>query len=114
MASLIIVFIHIGSDAMLDKIPPFKLEPIPLNESAKNLPKFKWASNEIGTRHQLGGEPFFIQDKEKPYCKSCEKEMTFYAQLDSINDEYNIGDCGMIYIFICFDCYEIYSFIQSY
>lgn len=55
MASLIIVFIHIGSDAMLDKIPPFKLEPIPLNESAKNLPKFKWASNEIGTRHQLGG-----------------------------------------------------------
>ena len=38
-------------------IPPFRLKPEPLNEAPKNLPKFKWAGDNIGTRHQLGGEP---------------------------------------------------------
>ncbi len=42
-------------------IPPFRLKPEPLNEAAKNLPKFKWAGDNIGTRHQLGGEPTYIQ-----------------------------------------------------
>ena len=28
--------------------------------------------------------------------------MTYYAQLDSINDEFCIADCGMIYVFVCF------------
>ena len=41
----------------MKNIPPFKLVPEPLNEEAKNLPKFKWADDEIGTRHQLGGKP---------------------------------------------------------
>ena len=40
-------------------IPPFRLKPEPLNEAAKNLPKFKWAGDNIGTRHQLGGEPTY-------------------------------------------------------
>ncbi len=73
-------------------IPPFKLEPKPLNEEAKNLPKFKCAGEEIGTRHQLGGNPDFIQKTEWPVCPSCGNKMTFYAQLDSINDEYIIAD----------------------
>ena len=30
-------------------IPPFRLKPEPLNEAAKNLPKFKWAGDNIGT-----------------------------------------------------------------
>lgn len=46
-------------------IPPFRLKPEPLNEAAKNLPKFKWAGDNIGTRHQLGGEPTYIQFKPK-------------------------------------------------
>ena len=51
-------------------IPPFRLKPEPLNEAAKNLPKFKWAGDNIGTRHQLGGEPTYIQAKIHPVCCS--------------------------------------------
>ena len=60
-------------------IPPFRLKPEPLNEAAKNLPKFKWAGDNIGTRHQLGGEPTYIQAKIHPVCPDCKEKMTFYA-----------------------------------
>jgi hypothetical protein len=39
--------------------------------------------------------------------------MTFYGQLDSINDDIALGDCGMIYVFVCFDCFETKSLLQS-
>lgn len=94
-------------------IPPFKLVAQPLNEEAKRLQKFKWAPDDIGSRHRLGGEPYFLQDREHPQCKLCHKDMTFYAQLDSINDDYIVADCGMIYVFLCFDCFEVVSFVQS-
>jgi uncharacterized protein YwqG len=96
------------------KIPPFKLITQAFNEEASKLPKFKLAPDEIGTRHQLGGEPFFLQEEAFPSCPSCNKKMTFYAQLDSINDEFQIADCGMVYVFICFYCNETKSVIQSY
>jgi hypothetical protein len=95
------------------KIPSFRLEPIPLAEEAKNLAGFKWADDEVGTRHKLGGEPDFIQGEDIPICEDCGKKMSFYAQLDSINDEYCIADCGMIYTFLCFDCNSVKSLIQS-
>ena len=95
------------------KIPPFKLVPEPLDDEAKNLPKFRWARQEIGTRHQLGGEPTFIQDETWPICKTCHGKMTFYGQLDSINDDICIADCGMIYVFVCFGCVETVSLLQS-
>jgi uncharacterized protein YwqG len=97
----------------MNDIPPFKLVPEPLTEDAKSLPPFKWAGDDIGRRHRLGGKPDFIQQAEVPRC-SCGKEMTFYAQLDSINDDLIIGDCGMVYVFICFDCLETKSILQSY
>ena len=40
-------------------------------------------------------------------------KMTFYGQLDSINDDICIADCGMIYVFICFDCFKAISIVQS-
>jgi uncharacterized protein YwqG len=80
----------------MNKIPPFKLEPIPLNEEARNLLKFKYAYSQIGTRHKLGGDPDFLQQKDIPICSDCGKPMTFYAQLDSLNDEFCIADCGVI------------------
>ncbi len=95
-------------------IPPFKLVPSPLNRDAESLPKFKWAANNIGTRHQLGGDPEYIQSIEWPTCPSCNEKMNFYAQLDSINDDFQIADCGMIYVFFCFDCNESISLVQSY
>ena len=39
--------------------------------------------------------------------------MTFYGQLDSINDDIVIGDCGMVYIFVCLECNEVQSLLQS-
>ena len=96
------------------KIPPFKLRPEPLNDEARNLPGFKWAPDKVGTRHQLGGEPSFIQEADHPACPSCNSLMTFYAQIDSINDDFLIADCGMIYTFLCFNCNELKSFIQSF
>jgi len=95
-------------------IPPFTLLPKPLNDEARKLPKFKWAGKEIGNRHKLGGFPDFIQQTSIPSCPDCGEEMVFYAQLDSINDQYCIADCGMIYVFVCLDCNNVHAMIQSY
>jgi hypothetical protein len=97
----------------MKKIPAFKLVPEPQNDDARNLPKFKWARKEIGTRHQLGGEPAFLQDEAWPNCPSCREKMTFYGQLDSINDDICIADVGMIYVFLCFGCFQSFSTVQS-
>ncbi len=98
----------------MKEIPRFKLIAQPVCEEAFKLPKFKWAKDSIGQRHQLGGSPFFLQEDAFPDCPECGKGMTFYAQLDSINDEFCIADCGMIYVFVCFDCITVKSIIQSY
>jgi uncharacterized protein YwqG len=98
----------------MKKIPPFKLELKPLSLEAEEMPKFRWASDEIGTRHKIGGEPQFIQGEDWPVCHECKEKMSFFAQLDSLNDEFCVADCGMIYIFVCFDCNETSSIIQSY
>jgi hypothetical protein len=93
-------------------IPPFKLVAQPLNDEAASLPPFKWAGGEVGKRHRLGGEPQFLRKPEIPEC-SCRKPMTFYGQLDSINDEFVLADCGIIYVFVCFDCFETKSVLQT-
>lgn len=84
-----------------------------MSAEAEALPPFKWAPTEIGTRHQLGGEPRWIQGDETPVCGQCYEPMTFYAQLDSINDEFNLADCGLIYVFVCFNDYEAKAVLQS-
>jgi hypothetical protein len=85
-----------------------------LNDEAAALPGFKWAEPEIGTRHRLGGRPDAIQPLEYPNCPECGEEMNFYGQLDSINDEFILGDVGMVYVFVCFYCQEAQAIIQSY
>lgn len=93
-------------------IPPFTLVAHPLNDDAAHLPPFKWAGGEIGKRHRIGGNPEFLQKPEFPFC-SCAKQMPFYGQLDSLNDEFVLADCGIIYVFVCFDCFETKSILQS-
>jgi len=39
--------------------------------------------------------------------------MSFYGQLDSMNDEFVLADCGIIYVFVCFDCLQTKSILQS-
>jgi hypothetical protein len=94
-------------------IPPFELIPQPANDDARVLVGFKWAAKVVGHRHQLGGQPVFIQEATWPACRNGHGRMTFYGQLDSINDDICIADCGMIYVFVCFDCFETTSFVQS-
>jgi hypothetical protein len=94
-------------------LPPFKLVPEPLDEEAAALPPFKWADPEVGTRHQLGGSPTFLQGAERPTCSDCAALMSFYGQLDSLNDEFILADCGLVYVFVCFDCFSAKAFIQS-
>ena len=88
-------------------LPEVKLVRLPRPKKA-----FKWAGNDdsgkpVGHRSKLGGKPDWLQKGyEAPVCPSCHSTMTFYGQLDSINDEATIADCGMIYVFLCFSCYE--------
>lgn len=93
------------------EIPEIKLVPTPETEEAKKAIGYKY-NDEAGTRHKLGGKPDFIQDAEWPVC--CGGNMTFYGQLDSIGDNYDLADCGMVYVFVCFNCFSTKSILQAY
>ncbi|MCP3877272.1 MAG: hypothetical protein GY701_02590 [Sulfitobacter sp.] len=93
-------------------IPAFRLVPEPLTPDAAELPSFKWADAAAGTRHQIGGEPSLIAEDEFPSC-GCGTTMTFYGQLDSINDEFCIADAGLVAVFVCFDCFEARAVVSS-
>jgi hypothetical protein len=95
------------------ELPPFRLVPEPLSTEAAALPPFRWADPEIGSRHRLGGSPTFLQEADVPVCSSCQEAMTFYGQLDSINDEFILADCGLLYVFVCFGCFTATAFVQS-
>jgi hypothetical protein len=96
----------------MKRIPPFKLIAEPLNDDASNLAPFKWAGGDVGKRHRLGGQSEHISESDYPSCR-CGAKMSFYGQLDSINDEYDLADCGVISVFVCFDCYETKSVLWS-
>lgn len=68
---------------------------------------------DYGKRNKLGGSPDWLQGDDTPVCPSCGKRMTFYGQLDSINDRIMIDDAGMIYVFYCFDCGVTNALAQS-
>jgi len=98
----------------MKQVPPFKLVPEPLTAAARNLPKFKWAPDEVGTRHRLGGEPEpMIDVGHWPTCPACDERMSFYGQLDSLNDEFCIADVGRICVFLCFACNEVKATIET-
>lgn len=39
--------------------------------------------------------------------------MSFYGQLDSINDDIALADAGLVFVFVCFDDFEAAALIQS-
>jgi hypothetical protein len=89
---------------------PLKLAP--KTDEARLAIGFKWASELVGKRSKLGGEPDWLHAAEIPFC-SCGKSMSFYGQLDSVGDDICLADCGMIYVFVCFGCFETKSVLQS-
>lgn len=96
------------------QIPMIRLLPEAVDEAGRQALGFKYAGDEVGKRHQLGGTPTWIQGEDVPTCPHCGQAMTFYGQLDSIGDRHVIGDCGMIYVFFCFDCSHAESIVQSF
>jgi hypothetical protein len=83
----------------------------------------------LGTRTKFGGKPDWIQVDETPECPQCGESMYFVAQIDSIEHEnrhnplmrnppkhidFMFADVGMIYVFYCFDCFELQSLQQYY
>jgi len=96
------------------KIPPFKLVAEPMNDEARQLQPFRWAADDVGKRHRLGGEPErAVRPEDWPQCPDCKESMTFYGQLDSLNDEICIADAGMIYVYVCLTCNEVRAEIDS-
>lgn len=94
------------------EIPKIKLVPQPETEEAKAIIGYKW--NEVaGTRHYLGGSPDGITENGYPSCDDCGKRMTFYAQIDSIGDKFDLADCMVIHNFVCFDCFTVKSLFSQ-
>jgi hypothetical protein len=95
------------------RFPEIPLVPTPVSAEARATVGFKWAGENVGRRHKLGGVPDWVQPSDVPECPSCKQTMTFYGQLDSVGDEMTLADVGMVYVFVCFDCYETKSVLQS-
>ena len=95
------------------KVPEFKLALVPVTEEARAVGFRGRVAADLGKRHKIGGDPDYMQRSDVPNCPSCGEAMSFYAQLDSVGDGYWIADCGLVYVFLCFDCFESASFVQS-
>ena len=94
-------------------VPEIRLVAEPATTEARAALGFEWADEEVGKRHKLGGRPDWLQEEEIPACSQCHEAMSFYGQLDSIGDDVCLADVGMIYVFVCFDCFETKSILQS-
>jgi hypothetical protein len=95
------------------KFPEIPLVPAPTTAEGRATVGFTLAGGTIGRRHKVGGSPDWVQSPDIPECPSCHQVMTFYGQLDSIGDAMTIADVGMVYVFVCFDCNETKSVLQS-
>jgi hypothetical protein len=93
-------------------IPAFRLIPEPIDDEAPELLECERGVASINERHRLGGKPDFIEAEEIPVC-AFGNPMTFYAQLDSVSEKFVLADRGMIYVFVCFNCFETKAVLQS-
>src|ERR1700741_2384407 len=92
----------------MKEIPKIKLIPQTETEEAKQSVGYKW-NKVAGTRHFLGGRPEEEHDHDYPKCNDCKEVMTFYAQIDSIGDNYALADCMVIHTYVCFNCFNVTS-----
>jgi hypothetical protein len=88
------------------EIPKIKLVTFPETNEAKLAVGYEW-NDVAGTRHHLGGRPDGLNIDEYPLCDDCNKIMSFYAQIDSIGDKYDLADCMVIHNFVCFECVTV-------
>ena len=100
------------------QLPPFRLVLQPLTDEAQALllrPSYVDAA--VGTRHRLGGAPDLPRDLDVdwPTCPQGDGAMSFYAQLDGVPSatEFDLADAGLIFVFVCFDCFEVQALLHS-
>ncbi len=93
-------------------IPRIKLVANPETEEAKSVIGYKW-NEHAGKRHFLGGKPNNMEENEYPNCKDCGEKMTFYSQIDSIGENFDLADCMVIHTYVCFDCFTVESQIRQ-
>jgi hypothetical protein len=82
------------------KIPKIKLVPQPETGEAKAAVGYQW--NKLPAQ-----DTFWVEHRtafRRPTIRSAAfaKTMTFYAQVDSIGDEFDLADCMVIHNFILF------------
>ena len=94
------------------KIPEIALKLDPQTPEAKAAIGFEYTESLIGTRSKIGGAPDWMQSPVDVQCDFCRTSMSFYAQIDSVGDNVILADCGMIYVFVCFGCFESKSLVQ--
>jgi len=94
------------------EVPAFRLVAQPITDTAANLGGFPHASAEIGSRHRIGGEPSG-PGLAPPTCDECRQPMSFYGQLDSIGEGFELADVGVVAVFVCFDCFSAKAEIRS-
>jgi hypothetical protein len=69
----------------------------------------------VGTRHRLGGTPDLPSEVDWPTCPQGDGPMSFYAQLDGLPapTEFDLADAGLIFVFVCLDCFELQALLHS-
>lgn len=95
-----------------EPIPEIPLRMVPETSKAKALVTGTFGHEEAGTQHKLGGKPDWIQEDETPECSECEEPMEFYGQLDHLGSVEGLNDNGMIYVFVCRECYTTEAVLQ--
>ena len=81
----------------------------------KELRDLNGLDQKLGQDINLEEFPSFYNESEFPTCPDCNKEMTFYGQLDSINDNYCIARLRYDICFIsALTDLETKSIIQSF
>ena len=95
-----------------EPIPEIPLRMAPKSSKAKAIVAGTFGHQEAGDRHKLGGNPDWIQGDETPNCPECSESMEFYGQLDHLGSVESLQDAGMIYVFLCRDCYTTEAVLQ--
>ena len=89
-----------------DVLPERRVELVPL---AGPQP------DEDDKRHQLGGTPFWVQSSYSPACRTCGKPMKVFAAIDTDDTlAISFGDMGMLYAYVCPECFVLATTAQYY
>lgn len=68
---------------------------------------------DIGS-HWFGGSPVWIQSPLHAKCVRCERNMTFVLQIGSDDElDFQFGDDGVLYVFLCEHCNITAAIVQS-